>query len=84
VVEKCLNGYRLKEKMPSNLGEFNTCRKSRNLRRRSDITLVFFWFDFKIVMEAAEILETVSIDAELLMCNPYCRFDKSRYLEKLK
>jgi pyruvate/2-oxoglutarate/acetoin dehydrogenase E1 component/TPP-dependent pyruvate/acetoin dehydrogenase alpha subunit len=83
LVVECLNGYRLKEKMPSNLGEFKTpVGKVETLREGSDITLVSYGSTLRIVMEAAEILETVSIDAEVIDVQSLLPFDRDQDILK--
>ncbi|WP_194852107.1 alpha-ketoacid dehydrogenase subunit alpha/beta [Nonlabens antarcticus] len=76
VIVECLNGYRLKEKMPSNLAEFKTpVGKVEVLRNGSDITIVSYGSTLRIVMEAAEILETVDIDVEVIDVQSLLPFD---------
>lgn len=64
---ECLNGYRLKEKMPSNLGEFRTpIGVVEIVKEGSDITLVSYGSTLRIVQEAAKELQQVGIDAEVI------------------
>lgn len=64
---ECLNGYRLKEKMPSNLGEFRTpIGVVETVKEGSDITLVSYGSTLRIVEEAAKELQQVGIDAEVI------------------
>ena len=64
---ECLNGYRLKEKMPSNLGEFRTpIGVVETVKEGSDITLVSYGSTLRIVQEAAKELQQVGIDAEVI------------------
>src|SRR5690606_19119806 len=59
LVVECLNGYRLKEKLPTNLGEFKTpLGVVETLKTGSDITLVSYGSTLRLVEQAAkEILE---------------------------
>jgi pyruvate/2-oxoglutarate/acetoin dehydrogenase E1 component/TPP-dependent pyruvate/acetoin dehydrogenase alpha subunit len=83
LVVECLNGYRLKERMPSNLGEFKTpVGKVETLREGSDITLVSYGSTLRIVMDAAEILETVNIDVEVIDVQSLLPFDRDQDILK--
>ena len=55
LIIECLNGYRLKEKMPVNLGEFKTpVGIPETTKEGSDITLVTYGSTWRLVMEAAK------------------------------
>ncbi|RDK87297.1 thiamine pyrophosphate-dependent enzyme [Marinirhabdus gelatinilytica] len=67
LIVECLNGYRLKEKMPSNLGEFKTpIGVVETIKEGSDITLVSYGSTLRIIEEAAKELQQVGIDAEII------------------
>ncbi len=67
LVIECLNGYRLKEKMPNNLGEFRTpIGVVETVKEGSDITLVSYGSTLRIVEEAARELLQVGINAEII------------------
>jgi len=67
LIVECLNGYRLKEKMPSNLGEFKTpIGVVETLKEGSDITLISYGSTLNIVEKAAKELLEVGIDAEVI------------------
>ncbi len=67
VIVECLNGYRLKEKMPNNLGELRTpIGVVETIKEGTDITLVSYGSTLRIVMEAAKELQQVGIDAEVV------------------
>ncbi|RMA58918.1 alpha-ketoacid dehydrogenase subunit alpha/beta [Ulvibacter antarcticus] len=67
LIVECLNGYRLKEKMPSNLGEFRTpIGVVETLKQGTDITLISYGSTLRIVEEAARELNQVGIDAEVI------------------
>src|SRR5699024_2418634 len=60
VIVESLNGYRRKEKLPTNLGEFKTpVGQVEVVREGSDITLVSYGSTFRIVLAAAEELAEV-------------------------
>ncbi len=67
LVIECLNGYRLKEKMPSNLTEIRTpIGVVETVKEGTDITLVSYGSTLRIVQEAAIELLQVGIDAEVI------------------
>ncbi|MGO3182051.1 MAG: alpha-ketoacid dehydrogenase subunit alpha/beta [Aequorivita sp.] len=67
LVIECLNGYRLKEKMPSNLGEFKTpIGVVETIKEGTDITMVSYGSTLRIVEEAAKELQQAGIDAEVI------------------
>jgi pyruvate/2-oxoglutarate/acetoin dehydrogenase E1 component len=76
LIVECLNGYRLKEKMPSNLGEFKTpIGKVETIKEGSDISLVSYGSTLRIVMQAAKELQEVGIDAEVIDVQSLLPFD---------
>ncbi|WP_426672118.1 alpha-ketoacid dehydrogenase subunit alpha/beta [Mucilaginibacter sp. McL0603] len=67
LVIECLNGYRLKERLPSNVGEFTVpLGKAEILREGSDMTVVSYGSTLRIVLEAAEELEKMGIHIEVV------------------
>ena len=73
-----LNGYRLKEKQPDNIGEFTVpVGKVEITRAGKDITLVTYGSTWKIVMEAVEELAKLGIDAEVIDVQSLLPFDLS-------
>jgi pyruvate/2-oxoglutarate/acetoin dehydrogenase E1 component len=67
LVVECLNGYRLKEKLPSNIGEFKTpIGVVETLKEGEDITLVSYGSTLRLVMEASRELLEVGINAEVI------------------
>ena len=67
VIVECLNGYRLKEKQPENLGEFTVpVGKIEVTKEGSDVTLVTYGSTWRLVMEAADELEKLGISAEVI------------------
>ena len=73
-----LNGYRLKEKQPDNIGEFTVpVGKMEITRAGKDITLVTYGSTWKIVTEAVEELAKLGIDAEVIDVQSLLPFDLS-------
>ena len=73
---ECLNGYRLKEKMPANIGEFTVpVGKPETLRIGSDITIVTYGAMCRIVMEAADQLEELGVSVEVIDVQTLLPFD---------
>lgn len=78
VIVECLNGYRLKEKQPDNLGEFTVpVGKIEVTKEGKDVTLVTYGSTWRIVMEAANELEKLGISAEVIDIQSLIPFDLS-------
>ncbi|WP_339755012.1 alpha-ketoacid dehydrogenase subunit alpha/beta [Algoriphagus aquimarinus] len=76
IVIECLNGYRLKEKMPSNLGEYTvSLGKPEILREGNDLSIVTYGSMCKIIMEAATELSEIGIEIEVLDVQTLLPFD---------
>jgi pyruvate/2-oxoglutarate/acetoin dehydrogenase E1 component/TPP-dependent pyruvate/acetoin dehydrogenase alpha subunit len=76
LIIECLNGYRLKERIPSNIGEFTVpLGKPEILKEGSDITIVTYGSMCRIVMEAAKQLEDFGISAEVIDVQTLLPFD---------
>lgn len=76
VVVEPLNGYRLKEKYPTNLGQFTVpLGVTETLREGADITVVSYGSTLRIVMEAAERLEKLGISCEVIDAQTLIPFD---------
>ncbi len=86
LIVECLNGYRLKEKQPDNLGEFTVpVGKIEITKTGTDVTLVTYGSTWRIVMEAAEELEKIGISAEVIDIQSLIPFDLSAdILESVK
>ena len=86
LVIECLNGYRSKELMPANLGEFTVpIGISEVVREGSDLTLVSYGSTFTICQRAAERLEELGIDVELIDARTLLPFDREhRIVESLQ
>lgn len=71
-----LNGYRLKEKMPDNIGEFTVpLGEVEILKKGKDLTLVSYGSTLKLVMEATEELQAMGIDIEVIDAQTLMPFD---------
>jgi pyruvate/2-oxoglutarate/acetoin dehydrogenase E1 component/TPP-dependent pyruvate/acetoin dehydrogenase alpha subunit len=67
VVIESLNGYRLKEKLPANVGDFTVpLGKAEVLKEGSDVTVISYGSTLRIVMEAAEELVKMGINVEVI------------------
>ena len=76
VVVECLNGYRLKEKMPNNLGEFKTpIGVVETVKEGQDMTVVSYGTTLRLVQDVAKELQQVGIDIELIDCQSLLPFD---------
>lgn len=76
LIVECLNGYRLKEKLPTNLGDFKTpIGVVETLKTGTDITLVSYGSTLRLVNQAAKELLEVGIDAEVIDVQSLLPFD---------
>ncbi|MEZ5055092.1 MAG: thiamine pyrophosphate-dependent enzyme [Chitinophagales bacterium] len=76
LVIECLNGYRLKEKMPSNVGEFTVPLGVPDiLQEGNDITLVTYGSCVRIAQEALSNLTRMGISVELIDVQTLLPFD---------
>ncbi|HTQ28744.1 MAG TPA: transketolase C-terminal domain-containing protein, partial [Puia sp.] len=86
LVIECLNGYRLKETLPSNLLEYRVpLGIPEIIREGNDITIVSYGSTLRVVQEAAEILAQQQIDCEIVDVQTLLPFDIHHViLESLK
>lgn len=86
IVVEVLNGYRLKEKLPSNVGEFRVpLGVPEVLREGGDVTVVTYGACCRIALEAAERLAQVGIEIEVVDVQTLLPFDlPGRIVESLK
>lgn len=86
LVVEVLNGYRIKEQLPSNIADFTIpLGVPEVLRHGKDVTLVSYGATLRIVMEAAELLAQVGIDAEVIDVQTLLPFDvRGVIVESLK
>ncbi len=83
LVIECLNGYRIKEKMPLNYGEFKTpIGEVETIKEGTDITLVSYGSTLRLVEEAAEELLENGIDCEVIDIQSLLPFDVKKDIVK--
>jgi pyruvate/2-oxoglutarate/acetoin dehydrogenase E1 component/TPP-dependent pyruvate/acetoin dehydrogenase alpha subunit len=83
IVVECLNGYRLKEKMPNNLGALKTpIGVVETIKEGTDITLISYGSTLRIVEQTAKDLMAVGIDAEVIDVQSLMPFDLSHDIVK--
>lgn len=86
LVVEVLNGYRLKETKPDNLGEYTvTLGQPEVLREGSDLTIVTYGPSCRYAAEAADLLAETGISAEIIDVQTLLPFDKGHLIvESLK
>ncbi|TVZ51454.1 thiamine pyrophosphate-dependent enzyme [Dokdonia sp. Hel_I_53] len=86
VVVECLNGYRLKENLPSNIGEFKTpIGVVEIIKEGTDITVLSYGSTLRIVMDVAKELMTVGINIEVIDAQSLLPFDlEHKVVESIK
>lgn len=83
LVVECLNGYRIKEKLPKNLGLFRTpIGIVEKTRKGKDITMVTYGSTWRIVNKAAEELSKMNIDSEVIDIQSLLPFDLQKDIVK--
>ncbi len=76
LVIECLNGYRLKERLPANIGDIMVpLGVPEVLREGSDITIVTYGSMCRVVMEAAQQLAEFGISVEVIDVQTLLPFD---------
>ena len=76
LVVECLNGYRLKEKLPVNIGEFKIpVGVPEIISEGKDITLVTYGSCVRVAEEALKYLEEMNISVELIDVQTLLPFD---------
>ncbi len=86
IIVEVLNGYRLKERLPENIGEFTVpIGVPEVLRPGTDVTVVTYGACCRIALEAAEQLARAGIEAEIIDVQSLLPFDRRGIiLESLK
>jgi pyruvate/2-oxoglutarate/acetoin dehydrogenase E1 component/TPP-dependent pyruvate/acetoin dehydrogenase alpha subunit len=83
LVVECLNGYRLKEKMPTNMGEFKTpIGVVETMKEGKDITIVSYGSTLRLIEQAAKELLEVGIDCEIIDIQSLLPFDVNKDIAK--
>ncbi len=76
LVIECLNGYRLKEKLPSNLLDYRVALGIPEIiREGSDVTIVSYGSTLRIIAEAVEFMSGMDIDCEIVDVQTLLPFD---------
>ncbi|WP_406826128.1 thiamine pyrophosphate-dependent enzyme [Pedobacter sp. KACC 23697] len=79
IVIECLNGYRLKEKLPGNPGNFTVpLGRAEVLEEGTDITVISYGSSLRIVQEAAEELSLLGISVEIIDPQTLLPFDTTQ------
>ncbi|AWU40497.1 transketolase [Blattabacterium punctulatus] len=83
LVIECLNGYRIKEKLPKNLGYFRIPIGIVEVTRiGKDITIVTYGSTWRIVNEASNELSKINIETEVIDIQSLLPFDLRKDIEK--
>ena len=76
VVIECLNGYRLKEPLPTNLGSYTVpLGRPEILRAGTDVTVVSYGSTLRVIMDAAAELERLGVSIEVVDVQTLLPFD---------
>lgn len=86
LVIECLNGYRLKEKLPTNLSTFTVALGVPEvLKEGTDITIVSYGSTLRIINDAVNMLEVQGISCEIIDVQTLLPFDiHHKILDSLK
>ncbi len=83
IVIEPLNGYRIKEKLPSNLGEYCfPIGKVEILKKGTDVTLISYGSTLNIANKAADKLELYNISVEVIDVQTLIPFDKEKEIKQ--
>jgi pyruvate/2-oxoglutarate/acetoin dehydrogenase E1 component len=76
LVVECLNGYRLKEALPTNIAEFTVpLGQPEILQAGSDVTIVSYGSTLRVIQDAMQKLQAVGINCELIDVQTLLPFD---------
>lgn len=86
IVIEVLNGYRVKERLPDNIGDITvSLGVPEIIREGKDVTVVTYGACCRVVLDAAEKLSKVGIDIEVIDVQSLLPFDiHSQIVESLK
>jgi pyruvate/2-oxoglutarate/acetoin dehydrogenase E1 component/TPP-dependent pyruvate/acetoin dehydrogenase alpha subunit len=83
LVVECLNGYRLKEKMPNNLLNYTVpLGQVETIAAGTDVTIVGYGSTLRIVQEAATLLQQKNISCEIIDVQTLLPFDLQHNIVK--
>lgn len=83
LIIECLNGYRLKERMPENIGQITLpLGQPETLRQGTDVTIVTYGSMCRVVLDAATELETMGISCEVIDVQTLLPFDVNHSIVK--
>jgi len=81
VIVECLNGYRLKEKMPTNLQEMRTpLGIPEVIQEGTDVTLITYGSNCRIALEASKFLSEMNVSLEVIDVQSLIPFDVNHVL----
>jgi pyruvate/2-oxoglutarate/acetoin dehydrogenase E1 component len=76
IVVECLNGYRLKERLPDNVAEFTVpLGVPEILREGADMTLITYGSCVRVALDAADLLENHGVSLEVIDVQTLLPFD---------
>ncbi len=86
IIVECLNGYRLKEKLPDNLLEYTVpLGVPEIIREGADVTIVSYGSTLRIIQDATDRLAAEGIDCEIVDVQTLLPFDLNHViLQSLK
>ncbi len=86
IVIECLNGYRLKEKLPTNILEYTVPLGIPDvIREGEDVTIVSYGSTLRIVQDAAQTLDELGVSCEIVDVQTLLPFDiHHKILDSLK
>ncbi len=86
LVIECLNGYRLKEKLPANLASFKVpLGMPEIIHEGTDITIVSYGSTLRVISDAVQTLEQLGISCEVIDVQTLLPFDlQHQIIESLK
>lgn len=83
LIIECLNGYRLKEKAPTNYGEFQTpIGYTETIKKGTDITVVSYGSTLRLIEQASNELMAAGIDVEIIDVQSLLPFDLNHDIVK--
>ncbi|MEN9548231.1 MAG: hypothetical protein RIR12_822 [Bacteroidota bacterium] len=81
IIIECLNGYRLKEKLPTNLLDFTVpLGVPEVIKEGNDITIVSYGSTLRIIQDAVQTLEAHNISCEIIDVQTLLPFDHQQII----